>query len=310
MTYIAPARTAADVATEVSRTMGIDLRGAPDTRVAGVATWAAMVAESLSYFALERAQTAVTPVERTVICTPKNCHDAAAAAVIVVADPRAAFMHVLERLLYDSAIDIATTVAAQAQNVKPGRFDAHATAIVEEPAIIGSGAYLDANAIVKAGSIIGPGVYVGAGAIIGASGRAVHKCADGKVLSWRNLHVGTTYIGEGSEIGAHVVVNRAMLGQTKIGKRAQVGNLVHIGHGASLADGVWLGSHSTILGHVTIGNGATVGAHAVIRDNIDIGANAAIAMGSVVAANVEAGQSVLGNPAKPTARQLQPGPAR
>ena len=310
MTLLATEFSAANVANVLGSAMLVDIQGARDSRIGGVSTWAARLENSLSYQALDHERPPDTAVERTVICSPASCRFAAAAARIVVDDPRAAFMYFLRHLLYEDAIDLERTIAAQSEGIQPGDFEAHPSAIVESPVVLGRGVCLGANVVINKGSIIGSGTNIGAGAVIGQQGRAIHKCADGRVLSWRELHVGTVYIGSDSEIGAHTVINRAMLGQTRIGMKANIGNLVHIGHGAMIEDRVWIGSHTAVLGHVSIGSGATIGARSALRDNIDVGQNAAIGMGSVVVGNVAAGESVLGHPAKPASRRLQTGPER
>ena len=297
MTFMANELTAAEVAAALSSAMAVDLEGARNTRILGLATYGATLEHSLSYQALDEEQALPnTTMER--------------AARLVVGDPRAAFMYFVQHLIDTGRLDMERTVKAHSGGVKPGRFEAHPTAIVEQPAILGTGVCLGAYVVVHRGSVIGSGTSIGTGSAIGEPGRALHKCADGRVLSWKKLHVGIVHIGEGCEIGAHVAVNRAMLGQTRVGKGTQVGNLVHITHGVAIAERVWLGSHSAVLGHVSIGSGATIGAHAVIRDNIDVGRNAAVAMGSVVAADVADDGSVLGNPAKPVSHRIQPGPLR
>jgi UDP-3-O-[3-hydroxymyristoyl] glucosamine N-acyltransferase len=311
MTFIANELTAAEVAAALSSAMPVDLQGARDALVVGLATYAASLKHSLSYQALdEELALSDTTIERAVICAYHNRLSTKAVARLIVDDPRAAFMYLVQHLLNTGRLDMERTVTAHARGVEPGRFDAHPTAIIEQPAILGAGVSLGAYVVIHRGTVIDKNTSIGTGSAIGEPGRALHKCADGRVLSWRKLHVGIVHVGEACEIGAHVAVNRAMLGETRIGKSTQMGNLVHISHGAAIAERVWLGSHSAVLGHVSIGSGATIGAHAVIRDNVDVGRNAAVAMGSVVAADVADDASVLGNPAKPVAGRLQPGPLR
>ena len=311
MTFMANDLTAEDVATALSSVMPVDLQGARDTALVGLATYAATLEHSLSYQALDEEQALPdTTLQRAVICGRQNCRYTQAAARFVVDDPRAAFMYLVQHLIDTGQLDMERTVKAHSGGVEPGRFEAHPTAIIEQPAILGTGVCLGAYVVIHSGTVIGDGTSIGTGSVIGEPGRALHKCPDGSVLSWKKLHVGVVHIGEACEIGAHVAVNRAMLGQTRVGKSTQIGNLVHIAHGAAIAERVWLGSHSAVLGHVSIGSDTAIGAHAVIRDNIDVGRNAAVAMGSVVAADVADDESVLGNPAKPVSRRLQPGPLR
>jgi len=72
--------------------------------------------------------------------------------------------------------------------------------------------------------------------------------------------------------------------EVSIGERTQIGPAVQIyaaDHPRDAATRVWIGGGAIILPGVTIGDGAVIGA------------------GSVVTRNVEAGQTVMGNPARP-----------
>ena len=73
-----------------------------------------------------------------------------------------------------------------------------------------------------------------------------------------------------------------------IGETAEVGDDVTMFHGCTLggtsqkrekrhptlADGVTLGAHATLLGPITVGEGASVGAGAVVLDSVPAGATA------------------------------------
>jgi acetyltransferase-like isoleucine patch superfamily enzyme len=78
-----------------------------------------------------------------------------------------------------------------------------------------------------------------------------------------------------------------------VGAGAVVGHHVNVGSFSFLANGVTLGGASQI------GRGVFVGLGASIRDGVVIGDGAFIGMGSVVVNDVEPGQVVFGNPAKP-----------
>lgn len=106
---------------------------------------------------------------------------------------------------------------------------------------------------------------------------------------------GTASIGPGSMLAARAVVNPyAEIGEGAIlntgcivEHECQVGAYAHIAPGAVLA------------GNVTVGEQAFVGAGAVVKQGITIGADAIIGAGAVVIRDVEAGVTVVGNPAKP-----------
>jgi UDP-3-O-[3-hydroxymyristoyl] glucosamine N-acyltransferase len=218
-------------------------------------------------------------------------------------------MMALEGLLA-AGLDLERTLAEQAEGVKAGEYEAHPTAVVESPVIIGEGVVLGPHVVVRKGTVIGEGTLVAPGTVIGERGPAVHKMRDGRTLSWAKLHAGTVHIGRGCEIGTHGVILRAILGQTRIGAGTILGNVVHIGHGVTVGERVWMAAGVVVCGHAAIGDRASIGAGAVVRDNLRVGASASVGMGSVVVKEVASEESVLGNPARPAGRRLKPAPDR
>lgn len=75
-----------------------------------------------------------------------------------------------------------------------------------------------------------------------------------------------------------------------------------IGADNRLGEGCMLASHVTTNSKVAIGSYAFIGAGAVIGDALGVGIGALVGMGSVVLRDVEAGVSVLGNPARAIGR--------
>ena len=92
-------------------------------------------------------------------------------------------------------------------------------------------------------------------------------------------------VNAGASIGPHAIVNTRAV----IEHDVRVGSFVHVGPGAVIGGGARIGSD------VTIGLGA------LVRDHITIGDGATIGMGAVVVADVPAGVTVVGSPARPLA---------
>jgi sugar O-acyltransferase (sialic acid O-acetyltransferase NeuD family) len=112
-----------------------------------------------------------------------------------------------------------------------------------------------------------------------------------------------------------------------VSSRARFGHGVCVNPGACVAgnvaigDHVWLGpgcivGHDTVIeGHAMLAPGAVVsgacrlepacyvGAGAIIRQRVRIGQRALIGMGAIVLRDVEAGTTMIGNPARPLARR-------
>ena len=89
-------------------------------------------------------------------------------------------------------------------------------------------------------------------------------------------------VNAGADVGMNVIVNSGAI----VEHDCRVGDHAHIATGARLA--------ST----VRVGEGAHVGAGATVRQGIAIGAEAVVGAGAVVVADVPAGQTVVGVPAR------------
>jgi sugar O-acyltransferase (sialic acid O-acetyltransferase NeuD family) len=113
---------------------------------------------------------------------------------------------------------------------------------------------------------------------------AVHQSA---VIS------GFASIGHGNFINARVTVGAS----SKVGQHCILNSGATIEHDVEIGDLVQIGAGSTISPGVKIEDGAFIGSGVTIVGGVTIGKNSRIGAGSVVVANVEAKETVFGNPA-------------
>lgn len=102
-----------------------------------------------------------------------------------------------------------------------------------------------------------------------------------------------------ARVHAFVSVDAGMHRPTAIGRETWLGKHVHIGHDAIIGKNCELAPGVVICGHVEIGDGVKIGVNACVRPFVKVGALARIGCGAVVIRDVEPGQIVAGNPAKP-----------
>lgn len=84
----------------------------------------------------------------------------------------------------------------------------------------------------------------------------------------------------------------------RLGAHTQVTSRVAVSHHTTVGSHTSLAPASTIGGRCVIGDRCFIGMGAIVRDNITIGDDATVGAGAVVIRDVEAGATVVGNPAR------------
>ena len=101
-------------------------------------------------------------------------------------------------------------------------------------------------------------------------------------------------VGPGSVVFAGSVLGTGV----RIGANAVLYSGVVVEHECAIADHGYLSPGVVLSGQVTVEAGAFLGAGAVVLPGLRIGARAVVAAGAVVTADVPAGQTVMGVPAR------------
>ncbi|WP_312735550.1 UDP-3-O-(3-hydroxymyristoyl)glucosamine N-acyltransferase [Brevundimonas sp.] len=252
-----------------------------------------------------------------VIVPPEAVQTApAAAAVIVSRTPQAAWAKASLRLhrplTLDRAVDSAQVAEDESVVVEPG-------VVLGEGVRIGRGTRICANAVVGPGvqigrdCVIGPNVSVGfaligdrvklyAGARIGEAGFGATGTAAG-VMDIPQL--GRVILQDGVTVGANSCIDRGAYDDTVIGENTKIDNLVMVGHNCVIGRNCLLVANTGISGSVTVGDNVIFGGKAGIGDHITIGEGARVAAGAGVLADIPAGETWSGYPARPIRQFLR-----
>lgn len=132
-------------------------------------------------------------------------------------------------------------------------------------------------------SIIGDRVVIHSGTKIGTDGFGFIKTRDG----YRKIpQVGRVVIEDDVEIGANCAIDRATLGETRIGKGVKLDNLIQIGHNVTVGSHTVMAAQTGIAGSTKIGEWVMMGGQVGVADHLEIGDKAIIMAKSGVSKSV------------------------
>ena len=132
-------------------------------------------------------------------------------------------------------------------------------------------------------SIIGDRVVIHSGTKIGTDGFGFIKTKEG----YKKIpQVGRVIIEDDVEIGANCTIDRATLGETRIGKGVKLDNLIQIGHNVRVGNHTVMAAQTGIAGSTKIGEWVMMGGQVGVADHLEIGDKAIIMAKSGVSKSV------------------------
>ena len=170
----------------------------------------------------------------------------------------------------------------------------HASVAVGRGCAVGEGAVLHPHAVLYDGTEVGPGSVVHAGVVLGADGFGY---ATRGGVHHKVPQVGRVVVEADVEIGANSTIDRATLGETRIGAGTKIDNLVQVGHNVRIGRHCILCGQAGIAGSALLGDGVVLAGQAGVAGHIELGDRAQVAAKSAALAPVAAGTAVAGIPA-------------
>jgi UDP-3-O-[3-hydroxymyristoyl] glucosamine N-acyltransferase len=246
----------------------------------------------IAYVEDEKFFEAASASNASCVIVPKDA-DIRASCRIEVKQPKLAFA-LIAAVLHppkkrEPAIDPTAVIAASAE-VDPSAFVGphvclseyarvgpntriEAGVVIGANVTIGSECVLHPNVVLYDGVTLGNRVILHAGACIGADGF-------GYVRDDMGYHkfpqIGTVVIEDDVELGAYTCVDRAALGQTRIGRGTKLDNMVHVGHNCDIGERVVIAAQTGISGSVTIEDDCVIGGQVGFGDHIRVESGAVI----------------------------------
>ncbi len=205
-----------------------------------------------------------------------------------------------------------------------------ALAVIHPTATVGEGTMIHPHVVIEAGAKVGarcvvyPGVYIGENAVIGDEsllypnvtiydrcvvgnrvtlhsstvighdgfGYATHKGAHHKIPQ-----MGIAVVEDDVEMGAGCAIERAAMGETRIGKGTKFADLISIGHGAAIGHHCLFVSLVGVSGSVEVGNYVVLGGQVGVAGHLKIGNFVQAAARTAIAQDVPDNMKVGGAPA-------------
>ncbi len=168
--------------------------------------------------------------------------------------------------------------------------------VLGDGSAVGADTWLHPNVVVEPRCQVGARCILHAGTVVGSDGFGFATVAG----EHRKVpQVGIVVVEDDVELGANVCIDRAALGETRIGRGTKVDNLVQIAHN------VQIGEHSLIVSQVGISGSTKLGHHVVMAGqagaagHLEIGDGAVVAAQAAVMHDTPAGSMVAGTPARP-----------
>jgi UDP-3-O-[3-hydroxymyristoyl] glucosamine N-acyltransferase len=307
--FIKPLERSISVRTLVDRVArGATILGDPARQVDGVGALLPGHPRTLTFCDAADAQRRLALTAASVVAVAAPLQPAPEQTLIVVADPRAWFIHAVDVLLPGSARPREPAVGVHASASVHADAEVSPSAAIGERVIIGPGTRVGPGAVIYADCTIGANCCIGPGAVIGWVGLAYHQGIDGRRAFFP--HLGGVRIGDWVDIGAHSCVCRGMLSDTTVGDSAKVGSLVYLSHGTTVGDHAWVSASAAVAGHASIGANAVLGIGAVVIDNVALEPGVIVGGGGVVTRAAKAGEKLVGVPARhaPALRAFGPTP--
>ncbi len=177
-----------------------------------------------------------------------------------------------------------------------------AQVFVGENTVIGRDCQIFPGVVLRERISLGDRVIIHPGAVVGADGFGFLPEGDHYT---KIPQIGTVVIEDDVEIGANVTIDRAALGETRIGRGSKLDNLIMIAHNVVIGPDTMMAGQSGISGSTQLGRHVMVGGQAGIGGHLEIGDGAILGGQSGVMGNIKAGEFVSGYPAQPHPKAMR-----
>jgi UDP-3-O-[3-hydroxymyristoyl] glucosamine N-acyltransferase len=167
-------------------------------------------------------------------------------------------------------------------------------AFIGDNVSIGDDTIIYPNVVIYNDSKIGARCKIHANSVIGSDGFGYAHTKMGEHI--KIYHNGKVVIEDDVEIGSNSSIDRAVFGETRIGKNSIIDNLVQIGHNCEVGPHCVIVSQTGIAGSSKLGRNVVMGGQSATAGHLSIGDFTTIAARGGVSKSIAGGKTYSGFP--------------
>jgi UDP-3-O-[3-hydroxymyristoyl] glucosamine N-acyltransferase len=171
----------------------------------------------------------------------------------------------------------------------------HPNVTVYDDVTIGRGSVIHSGVALRERTVIGERVIIHNNSVIGCDGFGYAKDEEKRWLKIQQT--GRVVIEDDVEIGAGTTIDRASVGESRIGRGAKIDNLVQIGHSCTVGEDTLLCAQVGLAGSSHIGNRVILAGQAGVAGHLTIGDDVVLTAKSATSHDIPAGKVISGIPA-------------
>jgi UDP-3-O-[3-hydroxymyristoyl] glucosamine N-acyltransferase len=176
--------------------------------------------------------------------------------------------------------------------------------VIYRGATIGHNFFAHAHAVVREFCHLGDNVLLQNGAIVGSDGFGFAKVEADDVENkneagrWHKIiQSGNVTVEDDVEIQANACIDRASIGETRVGRGTKIDNLVHVGHSCTIGHDTLLCAQVGLAGTTDVGNNVILAGQVGVSGHVKIGDGAIAIAQSGIPHDVPPKAMVSGAPA-------------
>ena len=171
----------------------------------------------------------------------------------------------------------------------------HPNVTIYDDVMIGAGSVIHSGVALRERTVIGERVIIHNNSVIGCDGFGYAKDEQKR---WLKIpQAGRVVIEDDVEIGSGTTIDRASVGESRIGRGSKIDNLVQIGHSCTVAEDSLLCAQVGLAGSSHIGSRVILAGQAGVAGHLKIGDDVVLTAKSATSHDIPAGKVISGIPA-------------